>query len=190
MGVRMLQRRRLVLAVLSIAAAAGLSAWAREPTAVRPAPEFPTLSRDRWVGDPVSLASLRGKVVLLDVWTFGCVNCVRTIPWVRHAAADFSRAGLVAVGVHTPEFRSEHDRDAVADAVRRHGLTFPQLLDNDGAYWSALGNQYWPTLYLVDRCGRIRSRAVGEVHVDDASGARLDAEVRALLGEDPADCGS
>jgi thiol-disulfide isomerase/thioredoxin len=173
---------------LVLAAALAVGTAPGDASSGRPAPEFPTTDPSRWVGEPVTLASLRGKVVLLDVWTFGCINCVRTIPWVKHAVTDYSRGGLVAVGIHTPEFRSEHDRDAVASAARAHGLAFPQLIDNDNAYWSALGNQYWPTLYLVDRCGRLRSRAVGEVHVGETTGTRMDAEIRALLREDAAHC--
>jgi hypothetical protein len=69
--------------------------------------------------------------------------------------------------------------------VRSHGLTFPQLLDNDYAYWNALENEYWPAIYLVDRCGRIRERAIGEVHADDASGRRLETRIEALLAEPP-----
>jgi hypothetical protein len=75
----------------------------------------------------------------------------------------------------------------VAEHVRRHGLAFPQLLDNDYAYWKALENEYWPAIYLVDRCGRIRSRAIGEVHADDASGRGLEAFIEKLLAE-PSTC--
>jgi thiol-disulfide isomerase/thioredoxin len=152
------------------------------------APEFPTTDPAHWVGEPVRLADLRGRVVLLDVWTFGCVNCVRTVPWVREAAARYGRRGLAVVGIHTPEFARERDRDAVAERARAHGLSFPQLLDNDQQYWNALGNQYWPALYLVDRCGRIRTRAVGEVHGGEAGAIRLEAAIEQLLRETPAGC--
>ena len=93
-----------------------------------------------------------------------------------------------AVGVHTPEFDAERDRDAVAEQARKHGLGFPQLLDNDYAYWNALGNEYWPSLYLVDRCGRIRERAIGEVHGGETSGRRLEARIEELLAESSRDC--
>jgi hypothetical protein len=92
------------------------------------------------------------------------------------------------VGIHTPEFDAERVRSNVEAAVRRHGLGFPHLLDNDYAYWNALGNEYWPSIYLVDRCGRIRRRAIGEVHADAQSGRSLEAEIEALLRESPADC--
>ncbi len=94
------------------------------------------------------------------------------------------------MGVHTPEFEHERRRDAVVDHVREHRIPFPHLLDNDYRYWKALGNQYWPTLYLLDRCGRIRERTIGEVHRGEESGRRLDAIVKALLAEDVGDCGT
>jgi hypothetical protein len=87
------------------------------------------------------------------------------------------------VGIHTPEFDSERVRANVEAAVLRERLDFPHLLDNDYAYWNALGNQYWPAIYLVDRCARMRASAVGEVHADEQSGRRLEAQIRALLQE-------
>lgn len=92
------------------------------------------------------------------------------------------------MGVHTPEFASEHVRSAVAAHVEDHRLDFPHLLDNDYTYWNALGNQYWPALYLVDRCGRIRFRAIGEVHGGQDSGRRLETRIDELLAEAPGDC--
>lgn len=93
------------------------------------------------------------------------------------------------MGIHTPEFASEHVRSSVEAEVRRRGLPFPHLLDNDHAYWNALGNEYWPSIHLVDRCERIRVRAVGEVHADEASGRQLEAQIEILLRESPNDCG-
>ena len=93
------------------------------------------------------------------------------------------------VGIHTPEFDSERVRANVEAAVRKERLDFPHLLDNDSAYWNALGNQYWPAIYLVDRCGRIRGRAVGEVHANEQSGRRLEEQINVLLQESPGACG-
>lgn len=90
------------------------------------------------------------------------------------------------VGVHTPEFDHERARAAVEAAARKLGLDFPHFLDDDYAYWRALGNQYWPTVYLVDRCGRIRHRRVGEVHAGEASGSEMDRWIEALLAESAA----
>jgi len=94
---------------------------------------------------------------------------------------------LRVVGIHTPEFDHERRREAVEEAARKHGLDFPHLLDNDYAYWRSLDNHYWPTVYLVDRCGRIRHRQVGEVHRGQASGDEMDRRIEALLAE-PASC--
>lgn len=93
------------------------------------------------------------------------------------------------MGIHTPELDFERPRASVEDAVRRRGLDFPQLLDNDSAYWNALGNQYWPSLYVVDRCGRIRAHTIGEVHSGERSGKELEARIASLLDEASADCG-
>ena len=103
-------------------------------------------------------------------------------------ARRYADRGLSVVGIHTPELEFERVRSSVEAEVRKKGLDFPHLLDNDYAYWNALGNEYWPTIYLVDRCGRIRARAIGEVHADDASGRQLDAQLEALLREKVSDC--
>lgn len=92
------------------------------------------------------------------------------------------------IGIHTPEFEHERDRSSVDAQVRRHGLDFPHLLDNDSAYWRALGNQYWPTIYLVDRCGRIRDRQVGEIHLGTARAEQMAARLEALLAESAPPC--
>ena len=92
--------------------------------------------------------------------------------------------GLTAVGVHTPEFDHERDKRRVRAEVARHGLAFPHLIDNDMAYWRALDNEYWPALYVVDKCGRIRERHTGEVHEREQSGRRLEAKIQELLAED------
>jgi hypothetical protein len=91
---------------------------------------------------------------------------------------------LTAVGVHTPEFDHEREKRRVRAEAARHGLDFPHLIDNDMAYWRALGNEYWPALYVVDKCGRIRAQHTGEVHEGAASGRRLEAKIEELLAED------
>lgn len=93
------------------------------------------------------------------------------------------------MGIHTPEFEQEHNRAAVVSHASDHRLDFSHLLDNDYAYWNALGNQYWPAIYLVDRCGRIRTRAAGEVHSKTASGRRLEDAIETLLKESVEGCG-
>ena len=155
----------------------------------RAAPPFTSRAPKDWVGPPVSWEALRGQVVLLHVWTFGCVNCVRTLPWYRAVHARYGSRGLRMVGVHTPEFAHEHEKEAVRNHARELGLSWPHLLDADHGYWNALRNQYWPATYLVDRCGRIRDLRIGEVHADQDSGRQVEARIEELLAEPAAACG-
>jgi hypothetical protein len=104
-------------------------------------------------------------------------------------ARRYADRGFSVVGIHSPEFAWERVRSSVETEVRKRGLHFPQLLDNDHAYWNALGNEYWPSIYLVDRCERIRLRTIGEVHADEAKGRELDTKIENLLRESANDCG-
>jgi cytochrome c biogenesis protein CcdA/thiol-disulfide isomerase/thioredoxin len=116
-----------------------------------------------WINSPpLSPAQLKGKVVLIDVWTYSCVNCLRTLPYVRAWAEKYRDQGLVVIGVHSPEFAFEKDPDNVRKAVRDLGITYPVAQDNDFAIWRALGNKYWPAHYFVDAQGRIRAHHFGE----------------------------
>src|SRR5689334_8033531 len=129
-----------------------------------PAPAFNGI--EQWLntpgGQPVSLASLKGKVVLVDFWAYSCINCQRELPHVEAWAKDYAAAGLEVVGVHTPEYAFEHVPSNVAAGVRRLGLTFPVALDNAYGTWDAYGNQSWPATYLIDASGQIRHVSVGE----------------------------
>jgi thiol-disulfide isomerase/thioredoxin len=132
----------------------------------------------RWINSPpLTRAELRGKVVLVDFWTFSCVNCVRTIPHLRALYDTYRDRGLVIVGVHSPEFDFEKDPGNVAAAVRRLGVTWPVAVDSSMATWNAFGNQYWPAEYLVDPQGRIADFHAGEGEYDVTERA-----VVALLG--------
>jgi thiol-disulfide isomerase/thioredoxin len=111
---------------------------------------------------PLGADDLRGKVVLLDVWTYTCINWLRTLPYVRAWAEKYKDQGLVVIGVHSPEFPFEHDLDNVRWAVKDMRVAYPIAIDNDFAIWKALNNQYWPALYLVDAQGRIRHHQFGE----------------------------
>jgi len=155
-----------------------------------PAPPFPSARAADWIGAPASWESLRGRVVLLDVWTFACSNCRATMPWLKEVRQRYASRGLSLVGIHTPEMTFERERPKVEAEVRKQGLDYPHLLDNDSAYWKALGNEYWPTVYLVDRCGRLRDRHIGEVHSGEDSGRRVEARIEALLAEPAAACGA
>lgn len=140
-----------------------------------PAPELAGI--DAWLNsEPLRLAELRGKVVLLDFWTFGCVNCIRTLPHVRGWHERYATQGLVVIGVHTPEFAHERPLPALRNAVARHGLRYPIAQDNAYRSWNAYGVRYWPAQILIDRDGRIAWRHYGE-------GGEADTEtrIRALL---------
>jgi cytochrome c biogenesis protein CcdA/thiol-disulfide isomerase/thioredoxin len=120
----------------------------------------------RWLntpGDrPITLASLRGKVVLVDFWTYSCINCLRTLPHLRGWYEAYRKDGFEIVGVHSPEFAFEHVPSNVSAAVRNLSVTWPVALDNSFATWAAYANQYWPADYLVDRSGRVRDISFGE----------------------------
>ena len=111
---------------------------------------------------PLNIADLRGKVVLVDFWTYGCVNCVNTLPHVTELYAKYKDRGLVVVGVHTPEFPFERSASNVQTALKRHGITYPVAQDNDSKTWEAYHNQYWPSQYIVDQSGKIVYQHDGE----------------------------
>ena len=129
-----------------------------------PAPAFSGIQQ--WLntpgGKPVSLASLEGKVVLVDFWAYSCINCQRELPHVEAWAKDYASDGLEVIGVHTPEYAFEHVPSNVAAGVRRLGLTFPVALDNSYGTWNAYDNQSWPAGYLIDAAGQIRHISIGE----------------------------
>ncbi len=110
---------------------------------------------------PLTAASLRGKVVAVDFWTYTCINWLRTLPYVRAWSQTYQQ-GLAVIGVHTPEFPFEHDLDNVRRAVKQLRVEYPVVIDNDYAIWRAFRNQYWPALYLIDARGRVRERQFGE----------------------------
>jgi thiol-disulfide isomerase/thioredoxin len=139
---------------------------ARHPAAV-PLPiegEMPSLGgATAWLNSPpLSAADLRGKVVLIDFWTYTCINWLRTLPYVRAWADKYRDHGVVVIGVHSPEFPFEHDLENVRQAAKDMRVAYPIAIDNDYAIWSAFNNHYWPALYLVDAQGRIRSHQFGE----------------------------
>lgn len=134
------------------------------------APNFTGL--DGWVNTaPLTLTQLRGRVVLIDFWTFSCVNCVRTIPHLQQLDAAYRSDGLVIVGVHSPEFDFEKSPANVRAAVQRLGVTWPVAIDSQMATWNAYHNQYWPAEYLLDQQGRIAYTSFGEGDYDATSKA-------------------
>jgi thiol-disulfide isomerase/thioredoxin len=125
------------------------------------APNFVGISN--WFNSaPLNMADLRGKVVLVDFWTYGCVNCVNTLPRVTELYAKYRDRGLVVVGIHTPEFPFEHSAANVQAALKRHGITYPVAQDNESRTWDAYHNQYWPAQYIIDQNGKIVLHHDGE----------------------------
>ncbi|MGI8578939.1 MAG: cytochrome c biogenesis protein DipZ [Solirubrobacteraceae bacterium] len=144
------------------------------------APDF--TGTQRWFNTPagraLTLPSLRGRVVLIDFWTYTCINCLRTLPFVRALDERYRSAGLTIVGVHTPEFPFERKAGNVQNAIAQNGLHYPVVQDNEYGTWQAYGNQYWPAEYLIDGTGQVRSTEFGE-----GGSRKTEASVRALLLE-------
>jgi thiol-disulfide isomerase/thioredoxin len=159
----------VVAACLTSTAIPGLSGEvARDQTAPfavadrqNAAPDFAGISN--WFNSaPLNMKDLRGKVVLVDFWTYGCVNCVNTLPHVTELYAKYRDRGLVVVGVHTPEFPFERSASNVQAALKRHGIAYPVAQDNDSQTWNAYRNRYWPAQYIVDQSGKIVFQHDGE----------------------------
>ena len=160
----------------------GGEALAASATSSR-APQAPAFRKiDVWLntpdGNPVSIAGYRGKVVLVDFWTYSCINCLRTLPHLEAWDRAYRRAGLRIVGIHTPEFAFEHVPSNVRSAVARLGVKYPVGLDNSYGTWDAYRNEYWPADYLVDRSGKVRF-----THFGEGSYGETEHEIRQLLGE-------
>jgi thiol-disulfide isomerase/thioredoxin len=141
------------------------------------APEFARVTH--WLNSsPLSMRSLRGKVVLIDFWTYTCINCLRTLPYVTAWDRRYRDKGLTIVGVHTPEFGFEKDTANVADAIARNHIRYPVAQDNDYGTWNAWGNQFWPAKYLIDATGQVRY-----THFGEGDYGTTEAAIRALLEE-------
>jgi thiol-disulfide isomerase/thioredoxin len=132
----------------------------------------------------LTLSSLKGKVVLVDFWTYTCINCIRTIPHINDWYQKYADKGLVVVGVHSPEFEFEKNYDNVREAVQKYGIKYPVILDSEHGTWNAFGNQYWPRDYLIDSQGYIRHDHIGEGDYNQTEKAiqSLIAERAALMG--------
>ncbi len=130
------------------------------------APEF--IAGGEWIGSsPLTMKELRGSVVLVDFWTYTCINCIRTLPYLKSWHAKYKDKGLVIVGVHTPEFEFEKNPENVKKAIKDFGIEYPVMQDNDFATWNAYANRYWPAKYLVDKTGKIRYTHFGEGAYDE-----------------------
>ncbi len=155
--------------------------------AVRPAPEWRNTS---WLNTPgdraLTLGGLRGRVVLLNFWTFTCWNCTNTVPSLVDLDRKYRNQGLSIIGIHRPEFppyAGEHDKDNVAKALAKYHIEYPNAQDNDHATWDLYDIMYWPSYVLIDRQGNIRFEGAGEFHLNDTEYDRWDARIRMLLAE-------
>jgi thiol-disulfide isomerase/thioredoxin len=159
--------------LLSLAAAALIAGQA----SAAPAPEF--AGSEQWHNSaPLTMQGLRGKVVLVDFWTYTCINCVNTLPYVKSWYEKYKDQGLVVVGVHTPEFPFERSADNVKKAIGRFGIAYPVAQDNRYATWNAYSNQFWPAFYLVDRKGQ-----VVYTHFGEGDYGKTENTIRTLLAQ-------
>jgi thiol-disulfide isomerase/thioredoxin len=157
-------------------AAAPLATMSRRAQSSQAKPDFSGI--DGWInGEPMSLASLRGSVVLVNFWTYSCINSRRPMVYLKRWHDAYGPQGLRVVGIHTPEFRFEHDRSNVETYIRQEGLRFPVGLDNAYATWNAFNNEAWPAFYLIDRSGRVVLIREGEDHAHE-----MERAIRRTLG--------
>ena len=149
----------------------------KRETSGNKAPEFRNIAA--WINsEPLTLEELRGKVVLVDFWTYSCINCIRTLPYLTSWDEKYRDDGLVIIGMHSPEFFFEEKYENVVKAVEEHGINYPVAQDNDFATWNAYGNRYWPHKYLIDIDGNIRYDHIGEVGYEET-----EKIIQQLLGE-------
>jgi len=172
----------LLAAIFASAIGASIQSSAKDTTAA-PLPiegKFPPLAgATTWLNSPpLTPAGLRGKVVLVDFWTYTCINWRRTLPYVRAWAEKYKNQGLVVIGAHTPEFGFEKNLDNVRQAMREMNIDYPVALDSDYAIWRAFDNEYWPALYFIDAHGQIRHHQFGE-----GDYARSEMIIQQLLAE-------
>jgi thiol-disulfide isomerase/thioredoxin len=143
----------------------------------RPAPELTGISA--WLNSPpLTVASLKGKVVLIQFWTYSCINCLRTLPYVTRWYEKYKDKGFIVIGVHTPEFAFEKQTGNVETAIKRFGITYPVALDNQYGTWNAFQNQYWPAEYLIDKSGKIVATQFGEGNYQ-----QMDDAIARLVGD-------
>ncbi len=140
----------------------------------------PELTNDTWlnVDSPLRLADLRGKVVIVEMWTFGCINCQHVMPALKEWHSKYKDQGLVIIGNHFPEFSYERDLENLKNAISENDIEYAVAQDNNGDTWRAYKNQYWPTLYLIDKQGHIRY-----VHIGEGRYKETEENIKALLAE-------
>lgn len=149
------------------------------------APELEERPADEWLNsEPLKLADLRGKVVVLHFWAFGCINCIHNQPHYKNWHEKYAGKGVTVIGVHTPETEREKDFDAVRKSAEEKGLKFPIVMDKDARTWKTWDNRWWPCTYLIDKKGIVRYRWDGELNWKNAKGeAAMRKKIEELLAE-------
>lgn len=164
------------ITLIALTLAAGATAAPSVP------PEFTHARADDWINSPpLTLAALKGKVVLVDFWAFECVNCLNSRAWLDSLESSRAKDGLVVVAVHTPELPAERAPAAVRKAVERLHIRNPVMLDQDSSYWKALHAQYWPTFCLIGRDGLLYACVPGEMHTGDERASKVEQALDLLL---------
>lgn len=172
-----LHKTRIILFACAMAAIAGGAVHAAPKNMV--GNPVPSITSPIWINAEPKLASeLKGKVVLVEFWTYGCYNCRNVEPYVKKWHETYSGKGLVVIGVHTPEFDHEKDPANVQRYVREKGIRHAVAIDNDFAVWNSFGNRYWPAMYLVDKKGIVRY-----MHIGEGGYPETENRIQALLAE-------
>lgn len=184
-----MKRISLYIAVITITTILTIQflrpATARTFNAPVPAPDFTHKAPNDWLNSrPLTLSELRGKVVLLDFWTFDCWNCYRSFPWLNDLEKRLMPEGLQIIGVHTPEFEHEKVRKNIEAKIQEFKLHHPVMIDNDFSYWRAMDNRYWPAFYIIDKKGNVRATYVGETHKGDKRARAIEKTIKELLAEE------
>ena len=158
-------------------------AQAKEPYPY-PLPQFTQTTTQEWLNSkPLTKKDLLGKVTLIDFWTFDCWNCYRSFPWLHGVEAQYKPKGFQVIGIHSPEFSHEKIHSNIKAKIKEFKITNPVMVDNDMAFWRAMNNRYWPSYFIVDKKGRVRSNFVGETHKNSAQAKKIEALITQLLIE-------
>ncbi len=161
---------------MAILTLAGISLRSADAMVGKPAPD---IANHTWLNSaPLRMADLRGKVVMVEFWTFGCYNCRNVEPYVKEWHRQYGDQGFVVIGVHSPEFSHEREVENVKRYLKEHEIRFPVPIDNDFSTWDRYGNHYWPAMYLIDKRGVIRYISIGEGRYSET-----ERQIQALLAE-------
>ncbi len=174
-------RQTLSFIVIATVAVLGGAPWGHNPVQAFLGRKAPEVTSQVWINsDPLSLQGLKGKVALVEFWTFGCFNCRNVEPKVKEWHQRYADKGLVVIGIHSPEFSYEKNVAAVREYVRTNGIHYPVAIDNEFVNWDRYGNRYWPCMYLIDKQGVIRYLRAGE-----GGYGQTEQVIQNLLAEQP-----